>query len=387
MIQPLLFASFFLLLFTFGPFLKVADHWRIVLEEGIYLVFPLPFLLLHKVPGLEGLRAPMRFTPAYVFFLSIASAIIVQTIAKKVNPTKKIVFISLLFCVIVLDQWYTIPAYHIQSIPLKLYTHIQKNPDKATVLEIPFTVRDGFIYKGFVHAINPMAGQLIHNKPIIGGYLPRVNGYIFDYYSKLSFIQYVFTITDQGNYNPIKELPQKNTIFPYPEDDSVAEIELRFLNVGYILLKENQPYTKSIQQVIENIGYKKTLSDSGYTLFEKQIHPYRSSVLFGGKDDELFIVDGLSNANEKYRTPTKNQIRLVLPVQTENSTFSLVASSDELQTEAKMYIDKKYIGEVLLNEKKEYRLPLEHQYDDLVEVIIQFSSPHDSVKLYSIEVY
>mgnify|MGYP001606841336 FL=1 len=167
------------------------------------------------------------------------------------------------------DQFYQIGPLNIQKIPLNEYLFIKSHSKNGTVLEIPFTVRDGFQYIGFVHAMSPMKGALIHGKPIMGGYIPRVPQKIFDYYKNLKFIGYVSSIIDKGNYNPLKEKSHKLNIFPFPGSFEDVEDELDSLNIKYIVLKNNEKYSKVLETIITGANFTKVMTENNYDLFIK----------------------------------------------------------------------------------------------------------------------
>jgi len=264
--------SYFILSIVFivlmlGPFLKIFNRWTIDLE-GITVVFPLPFLIIHYIPGLSTLRAPSRFVSIFVFFACIVAAYVLNFFLNKANKKKYVILLIVLFLIFFVDQFYVFPKNLNQEIPYKIYQYLSNKP-KATVFEIPFTVRDGFQYLGFVHAIQPMEGQLIHGKPIIGGYLARVPDLIFNYYKNLKFIGYIAKIIDKGNYDPFKENPKEPKIYIFPYDLKIAKQELDILNVNYIILKENESYANILKNYFMKLNFKKTFSDNGYVLFEK----------------------------------------------------------------------------------------------------------------------
>jgi len=262
------YASIFFAVLMMGPFIKIFNRWSINLD-GVSVVFPLPFLLLRYVPGLSDLRAPSRFAPAFVFFACIVVSIVLNyLLIKKIkNEGFRTIFIVILFFIFALDQNYVIPTKLNKEIPVKIYEYLETKP-MATVLEIPFTVRDGLQYLGFVHAIQPMIGQVIHKKPIIGGYMARVPKKIFNFYENKKFISYLASLIDKGNYNPFLENPENVTPYSYPYDTKEIKMELNTMNIKYILLKNNEIYTGTVKNYIVEAGYRLTKNDAEYYLFE-----------------------------------------------------------------------------------------------------------------------
>jgi len=264
LIISLIFASLLL-----GPFLKIFNRWMINLD-GVGVVLPLPFLLLHYFPGLSSLRAPTRFTPVFVFLALIVAAYIIDYFFKHINKKHRAIFIICLFVILVIDQFALLPKGRYSYFPLKIYNHLKTIQDPGTVLEIPFTVRDGFQYIGFVHAIGPMNGRLIHNKPIIGGYFARVPQRIFDFYKNKKFIDYVASIIDKGNYDPGKEKPKEPNIYSFPYSITTIEEDLISLNVKFIILKNDEKYTDTIGDIIVSAGFLKQMSENNYDLYIKE---------------------------------------------------------------------------------------------------------------------
>lgn len=266
-IKPHFIISLVFAVLTLGPFLKVFNRWYLNLD-GISVFFPLPFLLIHYVPGLSSVRAPTRFAPIYIFLALIVSAYILNYIYFRLKGKKKIFLIIGLLIIFFIDQFAILPKQPTIYFPLNIYQYLKSLPKHGTVLEIPFTVRDGFSYLGYVHGIGPMNGHLIHQKPIIGGYFARIHSSIFNYYKNLKFIGYILKIIDKGNYDPLKEMPKEPIVYPYPYPISTAKKELTTLNIKYIILKTDEKYSSYLQSLLVEIGYEKKLSKDNYLLFE-----------------------------------------------------------------------------------------------------------------------
>ncbi len=265
-IRPYFFVSLIFLVLMLGPFLKVFNRWSLNLD-GVDVVVPLPFLALHYIPGLSAIRAPSRFTPAFVFLAWIVVVYFLDSVFKRIKPHLQRLLLAFLFTVFIIDQSYVVPPAITQKLPYETYHYLKRSPP-GTVLEIPFTVRDGFQYLGFVHALQPMYGQLIHQKPIIGGYLARINPEVFRYYQSLPFISYLAKIIDKGNYSPYKEKPKEPQVFPYPYSLDTIINDTRSLNIRYILLKKDEKYSSYLEGLLTKVGFEKKLEELNYLLFE-----------------------------------------------------------------------------------------------------------------------
>lgn len=301
-IKPYFTGSIFFALLTLGPFLKIFNRWSLPLDDGIDLIFPLPFLLLHYIPGFSSIRAPTRFISAFIFLALIVVAYLLTYLFSKIPRKRERLFLVGLFFIFLIDQYYILPMRDTVYFPLRGYNYIKKDPEQATVLEIPFTVRDGFQYIGFVHAISPMNGSFIHKKPVIGGYFARIQPSVFDYYRDLPLIGYIAKIIDKGNYNPVFEKPKEVKIIPFESDPTSAKDEINFLNIKYVLLKNNEKYSRSIEGILREIGFFKKFRDGEFDLYEKKVVSQNfETISFGKKNDSLFVAQGFSFREDGFR--------------------------------------------------------------------------------------
>lgn len=362
-IKPYFVISLFFALLSMGPFLKIANRWSINLE-GVAVVFPLPFLLLHYLPLFDSIRAPARFIPMFVFLGAIVSAFLLNYFFQKMPAKKRRYVLILLYAVFFFDQFYLIPERTSAQLPTKAYLSIKNDSTPGTVLEIPFTVRDGLQYSGFVHAITPMKGALIHKKPVIGGYLPRVHDYVFDYYKNLPFIGYVESIIDKGNYNPYKEKPQAVKLTPFTGDYEAARKEVDFLNIKYILLKTDEKYSPVIEKIITQVGFAPQMKDGKYELYATE--PEKKSfeqVNFGSKSDYLFTAAGFSKKEAGFRWTEGDLIKIfVKTYETNNRKLKFTVSSFHQPQKIKVYLNQKYLGAKMIDTQKQtYEIELGDQ--------------------------
>lgn len=271
-IQITLFIKFLLLesalffVLTLGPLLKIFNRWSVNLD-GVPLIFPLPYLFFKYIPILNTIRAPIRFLPIFIFFSTVLFAIVLNKIFYKLSKNKQSVIFIIIFLVFIIDQFYIFPKPQLNKIPLEIYSFLKKENSNKVVLEIPFTVRDGLRYEGFVHAVLPMRGSLIHNKPIIGGYLARINQEVFDYYKKVKIIDYFGNIIDKGNFNPRTENPKEVKIVSFKGTLDEANKEFNQNNIKYIVLKNDEKYSQAITEIILEINFKRIKKDGNYDLF------------------------------------------------------------------------------------------------------------------------
>ena len=365
-IRVYLYSSFFFALIMLGPFLKVINRWMIPLEEGIYLVLPLPFLAFHYIPFFNNIRAPQRFVPIFVFFAVIVAAYILNSIYSKVNKKTRLVFIYFLLTIFILDQFYTIPPKVNATLPNSIYQYVKSDKNKVSVMEIPYTVRDGIEYIGFVHAISPIKGALIHNKAVIGGYLPRINPYIFEYYRGLPFSGYIAKIIDKGNYNPTREKPLALKIIPFEGSINLAREEIEFLDIKYIILKNNEKYTENVKNLINKLGFIMQNTDGDYDLYETKLTSKTfESVNFGNFDDNLFTAAGFSFREDGFRWTQGKLAKVFLKTTNLNKKNLIFEGLSFYQPQKiKVYINKKYIGEKnIVTKKQKYIFDIEDQID------------------------
>jgi hypothetical protein len=173
-IKPLLFTTFWIWILTLGPFLHVAGRWTLGLQEDIKLVVPLPFALFHYLPFMANIRGPARLSIGFIFVGYIVVAYCWQWTLTRISNNQRKVFLLIIAAILVVDHTLVYsPASH-RILPLSYYQIIKADSQFGTVLEIPSTIRDGFTYFGSGDNLDFIAGQMIHHKPIVNGYIGRI---------------------------------------------------------------------------------------------------------------------------------------------------------------------------------------------------------------------
>ena len=326
-------------LLLLGPFLKIASRIAIDLE-GISVVFPLPFLLLHYLPGMASLRAPTRFFPLAMFFLVVVIGIGVTEWMKQLSSDKWKKWGVVLGCVILVEI-YTIPlSSNTLTIPDDLYYTIGNDPLPGTILEIPFVVRDGFEYLGEKDAVSFQNGSLIYDKPVLGGYFARLHPDIFSYYQEQYFVGNVLRLLDEKRNN-LTDL-----------DVQRVSRELDFLNVRYIMLRQNESYTPIIQAILTKLPTKLISSVQDFSLYQINIKQDSYDVVkLGQPDDYLYIAQGLGPREDGYRAIVQKKAKLFWKTSTQTKSLSLTSSS-EIKRRVKVYLGNILLGEIEVGPEK-----------------------------------
>ncbi|MBU0619016.1 hypothetical protein KKD62_02145 [Patescibacteria group bacterium] len=356
-IKPYFFISIFFILLIMGPFLKIANRWFISLE-GINVYFPLPFILLQAIPGLSSVRAPTRFMAMFIFLATIVAATIINYQISKVPRKKRLIIVGLFLLIFFFDQFYTVPSRPPINIPLKAYEYIKNDPEVTTVLEIPFAIRDGLQYLGFVHGISIMRGALIHQKPVIGGYLARVNPAIFNYYKNLPFISHILKITDKGNYRLYKESPAEPVVTSFEADLNTLEEEISFLDIKYVLLRTDEKYSQLIKELLIQLGFILKMEDVGFQLFEKSLTTQEfSQIAFGSANDYLFTAKNFSVSEDDFRWTINNSAQVFVKTDGNKNQLAFAAASFYQPQKVKIYINKTYLAtKQISTEKNNYTI-------------------------------
>ncbi len=345
-------ALFFLSL-SFGPFLQIFKRWFVDVE-GVSVVLPMPFLLLHYLPGMDTLRAPSRFVPVYIFFLVLASAYVWNYLSGRLPVGKsRYYIIGAVFFVVLLDQLYIIPKAakeYRTHIPMRLYEHIATDKTRSTVLQIPFTVRDGFSYRGNVHAVSPMKGTLTHGKPIIGGYVARVATEIFSYYDRLPFISYLTRVSDIGNSSDGTPIPKK--IGRYVGTPQSIKAELDFLNIRHIILKNDESYSKAVSMDILSAGFKKVSTDAEYLLYSRPLSPREYTMVDFTKEQPAYYL-GTTDVNTKAVGHQFDKSAKVFLHAKKSKKQMIIRISAPQEVQADIFVNGQYQQTVTLSPVKE----------------------------------
>lgn len=350
-IKAYFIASLVFLVLTLGPFLHVAGRWMLPLDEGIRVVVPLPYVILHYIPFLANIRTPGRLIVGFIFFAYIVIAFLLARYFKN-KPKEVIIAATVIFIsIFIFDQRYqkqpitTSPHYF----PKKIYKEINKDKSFSVVLEIPFTVRDGITYFGDKDAVYQIMGQFTFDKPLIGGYIGRVPNYVKEYNEKDPFVGYLGRIIDEDvNLNGSID---REKLSEWQElDYEAAKNSIDFLSIKNIIFNNIKPYYASLSALLVDLGYEKKLNDGNYDLYERAVNErFFTEVNLGEKQSNLYTGMGWYEPEENsFRWSSKKASVFFKTPQYKNSKLLFTAASFYAPNEAEIYINKKYVNTIKL---------------------------------------
>jgi len=318
---PWIIGGGFLLLISFGPFLKI---------NGINTGIPMPWELIRELPYADIFRAPARAHIMFFFAFSILASLgISQILSNKWFTRKKVwLFFSIIFILIALELYPNFGGIPIPEMP-EIYTEIKNDPRKIAVLD------------------GPLGG---------GGSTSLGESGWFQYYQ--SFHEKpMIAVGGGGRSSPVDVLlyPQQYFLeeFTYPShngtivNQNLSEVGislLNYFNVGYVIIHKN-PIGISTK---DSETFVNDSRDLLYEIFEKE-PDYEDSVLFAykvpdNKSKSAFIV-----LNDEWSTliGTSNILYRTIPV---DSYLTIVNPNDTLiQASLKLEVVSWVDNKVLLN--------------------------------------
>lgn len=343
-------ASMVFLILTLGPFLHVAGRWFVELDEGIKVYIPLPYILLRYIPFLGNIRSPGRFIVGFIFFAYIVVGFLLSHILR--NRSKKFLFITTVLFLIVFFLDHRYPNQKLSTpfyFPKQIYREIAKDKSKSSVIEIPFTARDGFTYFGDEGAIYQITGQFTYDKPLIGGYVGRVPDYIKDYYENNAFIGYVGRLIDENV--ALNGSIDRNDLGRWRVmDQKEAKRAIDFLSIKHIILNADRPYATTLSAELNKVGYREKLRERNYLLLERSI----------SKSDFLEINMGENKSNlqlgmgwfiqsgESFKLAGKRTSILFKVQNPKKSKLIFTVSSFSKLSQARVYVNKKEVGTIAI---------------------------------------
>jgi hypothetical protein len=211
------------MLLSFGPLLNFkgislnATPWiNLFSFDGIKVLFPMPYTIIHYLPVFNGARIPARFIIITIMsaaiLVSIAGYYIIDNI--KVSEIGKRALKIILLLIIILE-YLPIPFPTYEPRVPEIYNSIRQDVNENNVvLDLPSPPWDW-------NALDTLYYQVYHQHKMIGGWTARSSGPQVDYFFK---------------YHIIKEVSRGNA------DIDVGEFAdmLKNLDVYYIVVRDSK---------------------------------------------------------------------------------------------------------------------------------------------------
>ncbi len=349
--QPFFFVTIVFFVLTLGPFLHVFGRGGYYLDDTIKLVIPMPYVLLHFIPLFENIRVPGRLVVAFIFFAYITVAYVFEYLIRKRSSFFRSLFFGALLLVFIFDQRYvsnlTPPDV---DYPYKIYETIAKDPSFSTVMEIPFTVRDGFTYFGDEDAVSGIVGESYHGKPIIGGYTGRIADYKRAYYYRNPFLGYLGRAMDSNvSKNPIidqKELSKWSTL-----DKQSALLVIDFLDIKYVIVDNKEIYSDTVSKTLIDLGFKEMMTDGRFSLLMRP--PKNREFLkvdFDTPNLVTYLGMGWQEKEGQFRLAEKKASVMMKLTKKRDMTLRFITHVERPKS-VSIDVNKKNIGQLLLTPK------------------------------------
>jgi hypothetical protein len=244
---PVLAAVFGVL--AMGPFLQVMGKSGSVFTMlGRQFTVPLPYLALHYVPVLNGLRIPSRFSVVTALALTVLAAItLTNVVAHRAARLAPVLAAGLLVVLIV--DFFPNRAYQPVSPATtpSVYTAIAERPGRRAVLEVPIQWRDGFgIVGGPDEHFEFLRYATVHRKPVVNGMVARY---------------------PEPRMRRLQEIPVYREVLAlqgelgYDDPPSFTTSDLEALGIGYIVYHRDIP-RPLVLAYVETLGLP-VLADDG----------------------------------------------------------------------------------------------------------------------------
>lgn len=154
--------TFFVL--ALGPFLHVYGQDRFSLDDSVLSV-PLPYLLLHYIPFLKGMRVPSRFTELLVFSLAVLAGYGLSALCARLSrPRWRGALVGMLL-VGAAAELATVPFPVVSADASRVYSEIGSRRGPFMVLELPLDWRIiKYHYYQTIHGKRMLAGHPVRSR-------------------------------------------------------------------------------------------------------------------------------------------------------------------------------------------------------------------------------
>ncbi len=213
-----------------GPFLQVGGRSGGAFSYlGRSFTFPLPYLALHFIPVLNGVRVPGRFAIVAILALDVLAAVALASLIRRCSA-RGLAACAVALVVTLVEFLPGVPSSHPVAVPAP-YHRIRADSGGGAVLEVPLQwwsgtdeVGDGRLGRDdtiFVYYAT------VHGRPLVSGYLSRYPSERLARLTAVPVYRQVLALGDEPGFSGPAT---------FTADD------LRALGIGYVVYHRDRPW-------------------------------------------------------------------------------------------------------------------------------------------------
>lgn len=238
-----------------GPFLQVGGWTGSGFSYlGRDFAVPLPYLALHFVPVLNGIRVPGRFGILAILALAVLAASTLAAVARR-WPARGGWAIAAATAVLVVEL---LPG-SLPSRPLEVprpYHAIAADPDPGAVLEIPLQWQSGVAVVGDPAPPRDFSIFLyyatVHGKPLVSGHVSRYPDERLDRLTRIPVYRQVLALAGEPGFD---------------DPPTFDAGDLRALGIGFVVYHRDPPLPALLEH-LEGLGLEVLADDGGIVVWK-----------------------------------------------------------------------------------------------------------------------
>ncbi|MCX7974758.1 MAG: hypothetical protein N3B16_09710 [Candidatus Aminicenantes bacterium] len=284
---------------------------------GKEIKFPFPFFIINFLPLVNNVRAPSRLSIMLMLSLAVLASFALRFIFEKIKKSwlRKAFFIF--FIMVISFEYLAIPFPLFKTKYPQVYEKVKQEKEAGVILEIPLTWQDGFRMVGGTEGqAKYIYYQILHQRPIFGGYVARIPDSKIEYFRRSPIIKTIIKLEEMAPYPEIIDFQkEKNLVRNFIDHYKVKYLIIHkpYLNghvhqylseiipgeifhldknqIGYKVNHESDPSPINLEDLnlkFINLNDFKTVIEEGTSCYAKNILRFRKS--------DLLHVSGLSSS-------------------------------------------------------------------------------------------
>lgn len=238
-----------------GPFLQIGGRSGAGFSYlGREFAVPLPYLALHLVPVLNGVRVPGRFGILAILALAVLAAATLAAVARR-WPARGGWAIAAATAVLVVELLPGPMPSHPVDAPSP-YRAIAADPDPGAVLEIPLQWQSGVAVVGDPAPPRDFSIFLyyatVHGKPLVSGHVSRYPDERLDRLTRVPVYRQVLALAGEPGFD---------------DPPTFDAGDLRALGIGFVVYHRDPPLPAVLEH-LEGLGLEVLADDGGIVVWK-----------------------------------------------------------------------------------------------------------------------